>query len=439
MDLKKKLKRFFTLTRKANDGFTLVELIVVIAILAILAGVGSVGYAGYIKSANKGNDKVLVGEVMQALETSAYSYMADFNVAGQYSDGLQIPVGFVVMSDEVLTGSNGETGYIVALSTDTANHPVGKSLEAAFGADYGMNYKLSYPEWETGAIGGSTLHNATAGMLGKITSTGDLMIALQDLIQLTNEKYDDSGDLIITVAGNIADYNGDGAVNAADKTAFVQKWMDESDTAYSSVGFGLGGRENYSAVRLGYNNSFAEYVRANYEGEKDADTLANGIANYGQSAGELAYDVAYDKAGGGIGGKIAGNVAKATANAAAPNATFPYTANAKAFDDPDYPGYNDEEVAKLYEEWLAGPAKQDAAMFYDTMVTAATDGAKYAEENGTDKFVDWFAAQAQAYSDNMNAVQDMVAGKSAIVVVAYYQNGLMDFEVYSTEADPRND
>ena len=74
-----------------------------------------------------------------------------------------------------------------------------------------------------------------------------------------------------------------------------------------------------------------------------------------------------------------------------------------------------------------------------SMVTAATDGAKYAEENGTDKFVDWFAAQAQAYSDNMNAVQDMVAGKSAIVVVAYYQNGLMDFEVYSTEADPRND
>lgn len=39
MNLKKKIKGFFTLTRKANSGFTLVELIVVIAILAILGGV----------------------------------------------------------------------------------------------------------------------------------------------------------------------------------------------------------------------------------------------------------------------------------------------------------------------------------------------------------------------------------------------------------------
>ena len=445
MNLKKKLKKFFTLKRRANDGFTLVELIVVIAILAILAGVGSAGYAGYIKASNKGNDKTLVGNVMRAMETSAYSMMVDFAVAGQYSDGLQIPVGFVVMSDEMLTGPNGETGYVVAISNDTENDPIGKSMVAAFGEGYNTNYKLSYTEWDAGTIGGSTLHNATVGMLEKINDTGDLMIALQSLVPLTEGTYTDSGDLIISVAGNISDFNGDGVITADDKTAFVQQWLAEANTQYDQVGFGMGGRENYSAVRLAYNNSFAEYVRANYEGAQNADTLANNIANYGQNAGQLAYDKAYEIAYNkapflkDTAGKAAGEVAKAAANAAAPNATFSYTANATAFNDPNYPGYGDENLKKLYDEWLAGPAAQDAAMFYDTMHTSATDGAKYAEENGTEQFVEWFADQAEAYSENMNAIQGMIGDKSAIVVVVYYQDALVDFDVFSSEADPRND
>ena len=51
MDLKKKMKAFFTLKRHANEGFTLVELIVVIAILAILAGIAVPAYSGYIDKA----------------------------------------------------------------------------------------------------------------------------------------------------------------------------------------------------------------------------------------------------------------------------------------------------------------------------------------------------------------------------------------------------
>lgn len=58
--MKKKIERFFTMKRKADDGFTLVELIVVIAILGILAGVGTVGYSGYIKKANEAADQVLL-------------------------------------------------------------------------------------------------------------------------------------------------------------------------------------------------------------------------------------------------------------------------------------------------------------------------------------------------------------------------------------------
>lgn len=66
MDLKKKMKNFFTLTRKANGGFTLVELIVVIAILAILGGVAVPAYSGYIEKADAAADAQLLADVNKA-------------------------------------------------------------------------------------------------------------------------------------------------------------------------------------------------------------------------------------------------------------------------------------------------------------------------------------------------------------------------------------
>ena len=99
MNFKKKLRKFFTLQHRANDGFTLVELIVVIAILAILAGVGSVGYAGYIKAANKGNDKVLVGEIMRAVEMGTYSTMFTNNDSFKMGN-ISYPVGCIALNTE---------------------------------------------------------------------------------------------------------------------------------------------------------------------------------------------------------------------------------------------------------------------------------------------------------------------------------------------------
>ena len=66
MDLKKKLTAFFALKRRANDGFTLVELIVVIAILAILGGVAVPAYSGYVAKAERAADDALLAEVNMA-------------------------------------------------------------------------------------------------------------------------------------------------------------------------------------------------------------------------------------------------------------------------------------------------------------------------------------------------------------------------------------
>ena len=66
MDLKKKMKAFFTLDRHANEGFTLVELIVVIAILAILAGIAVPAYSGYVDKAKMAADQQMLATMNTA-------------------------------------------------------------------------------------------------------------------------------------------------------------------------------------------------------------------------------------------------------------------------------------------------------------------------------------------------------------------------------------
>lgn len=122
MKFTEKWKRFLTLRRSANAGFTLVELIVVIAILAILAGVAVPAYTGYITKANKQADITLVSEVAQALSLYYYSN-PNKNVSG-----------YVCITSEgtvCLFGGSGEA-----------------AMDAVFGDDWEKNLSLSYDGWE---------------------------------------------------------------------------------------------------------------------------------------------------------------------------------------------------------------------------------------------------------------------------------------------------
>ena len=81
-----------------TSGFTLVELVVVIAILGILAGIGTAGYAGYVKNAKKNSDKVLVGNIIRAIETGTNSTMYE-NEDSVFIGSTTYPVGFIVLSN----------------------------------------------------------------------------------------------------------------------------------------------------------------------------------------------------------------------------------------------------------------------------------------------------------------------------------------------------
>lgn len=121
-----KMKRFWSLQKKTNGGFTLVELIVVIAILAILAGIAVPAYSGYVEKANKQADMTLVSDIADALQLHYY----DNGMSGS---------GYVIIYPKGTDGT-------------TANNFGDVAMKKVFGDGWKEAVALQYDGWTSGGM-----------------------------------------------------------------------------------------------------------------------------------------------------------------------------------------------------------------------------------------------------------------------------------------------
>jgi len=253
MNLKKKLRRFFTLSRKANDGFTLVELIVVIAILAILGGVAVPAYNGYITKTNMTADLTLVGDIIRAVET--YSYTV--NAAPESSTGSVL--GFVVVTDE---------GTV-------ADGDMEKAMAMAFGEGY-ESAALKWDGWGNPTV---ALDNVSAS----IADSGFVLVGTDVLLEDVQHCVTSLGKFVSgKVHGNFA-----GGVELLDKYlgggSYVADTLKDYDTSEldgnivgNAVVFGLANKLNTEPADTETKMASGYYLLRNWEyapGYNEADTL----------------------------------------------------------------------------------------------------------------------------------------------------------------------
>ena len=245
MNLKKKMKGFFTLTRKADGGFTLVELIVVIAILAILAGVAVPAYSGYVTQANKQADMTLASEVTHAM------------MLNYYNDPTNAASGYVILKNDGTDAEADEVGIA--------------AMEKSFGSNWATTAKLKYGEWtddgllaEVAGYEPDEIENIVNSTFVSVSTPDGLMSAVTDMTGLVSEVVANSN---LSEATNRLNTLGmsDVATKLSDLGLDPQENTQEYTTALSNLMVGemagmlqgTSGSDNLTYILFMYSSALA--------------------------------------------------------------------------------------------------------------------------------------------------------------------------------------
>ncbi|MBQ3198971.1 MAG: prepilin-type N-terminal cleavage/methylation domain-containing protein [Firmicutes bacterium] len=296
--------------------------------------------------------------------------------------------------------------------------PLYDSIVAAFGSDLSA-LKLSYDKWTSdGGANFATFYMTAPELMDDMEDLSGLLVTAGKAADLIgqydklglSQKYNSGEEVLAGVAANVKVKH--------DEDSWKQVWQQAADKTWDGYGFGLTGRENYSAVRMAYNNAFASYVVTSDK------TIEEKYTNL------LKEFYSTEMFGVGMPGLICTD--------AFTDADSPLKQKFIDKGDESLEVFN--KCAALFETYKDSSAcEENGELVYDTLVTfndTADVANAYAEKNGGTIF-DYY----NGYVNEINALYEEAQNQAGdgIVIIVTVEDGELNFQVSPAEANPRTE